>query len=303
MADDFDFTNVPSGSADWGVGDDAVDITFRNLNPDAQCLRLLEQDDGTQPSGDRMHIGVTGTQHRHLVKPIQKLRTLLRSIRNTSARQRALKPVLHHGDCIGADQIAHDLARKMDGWIVHSHPPDAAIKRAFCDADVTYDPLPYLTRNRMILERINEELIALPATMERQRRSGTWYTMHQAELRKIKTIILWPDGRTTVTDDILVDAAAFAHIKPRCEITWTMRDEVIHSINGFLSKGIFDGKFWVGGHYEREQRLAVLTKDGAPWTDQQTFEFRAWLKQALGVNPSCLTFKKVTEEPVPPLAR
>lgn len=103
---------------------------------------------------------------------------------------------LHHGDCIGADEVAHQLALNL-GIKVVIHPPDKDILRAHCTGAVGVEirePKPYKVRDGDIVR----ETLALYATPEgpfaSYPRSGTWYTIHQAQaLHKVITYCL-PDG-------------------------------------------------------------------------------------------------------------
>lgn len=58
---------------------------------------------------------------------------------------------LHHGDCIGADEEAHEIALSMGIRIV-IHPPTDPKKRAFCRAHEMREPKPYLDRNHDIVD-------------------------------------------------------------------------------------------------------------------------------------------------------
>lgn len=100
---------------------------------------------------------------------------------------------LHHGDCIGADAEVHLLGRKRGIWIA-GHPPTDPSKRAFCEFDLEYEPLPYLERDIKIVETTGF-LIAAPRTHEEQVRSGTWFTYRQARKRLRKVFLVTPDGQ------------------------------------------------------------------------------------------------------------
>lgn len=103
---------------------------------------------------------------------------------------------LHHGDCLGADAEAHDLAGRLRIRRI-LHPPSDSKLRAWC-APVTgldglpRDPLPYLTRDRRIVEETCW-LIACPKGAPRNR-SGTWYTVDYARSEGRMVVFVWPDG-------------------------------------------------------------------------------------------------------------
>src|SRR5215475_6450499 len=86
--------------------------------------------------------------------------------------------ILHHGDAVGADAEAHDIAFELDCSIV-IHPPDNVTQRAFKIAALTRAPRPYLDRNKVIV-RETSFLIAAPAMEVEQLRSGTWSSVRYA---------------------------------------------------------------------------------------------------------------------------
>lgn len=90
----------------------------------------------------------------------------------------------HHGDCIGADQEAHDIVSELTKNII-IHPPSNSSKRAFCKAKTMLESKPYLERNKDIVN-VCEALIACPKGSEILR-SGTWSTIRYA--KKINKIV------------------------------------------------------------------------------------------------------------------
>jgi hypothetical protein len=112
----------------------------------------------------------------------------------------------HHGDCIGSDAEAHDIADEC-GYAIVLHPPTDWSLRAF-------KPVPrymcrpeqhYLARNRSICNS-TMALIATPSeTTEdppRARRSGTWSTIRYARKIGMVVVIIWPDGTIKQSDRI-----------------------------------------------------------------------------------------------------
>jgi hypothetical protein len=98
----------------------------------------------------------------------------------------------HHGDCIGADAGAHEIALILFRPIV-VHPPDRDVKRAFCpNATEVRDPAPYMVRNQAI---VNETLllVACPDGPEHLR-SGTWSTVRYARKIGRPVVLITPDG-------------------------------------------------------------------------------------------------------------
>lgn len=86
----------------------------------------------------------------------------------------------HHGDCINADEHAHEIAIEL-GVPVVLHPPLNHSKRAFCKGAVLeMPPRPYIERNHDIVDVCHFLLVA-PKTSQEELRSGTWATYRYAE--------------------------------------------------------------------------------------------------------------------------
>ena len=133
-----------------------------------------------------MDVGVTATR-KGITEP--QSASLTRVLRVLQERDGAES--LHHGDCIGGDVQATTIARRL-GYRVVSHPPTVPRLRAYCPADEVLPPLPYLERDRRIVDTV-AVLVACPDGSERKR-SGTWYTVRYARRRGVRTVIVWPDG-------------------------------------------------------------------------------------------------------------
>ena len=97
----------------------------------------------------------------------------------------------HHGDCIGADAQAHEIAYRQGIKIV-IHPPTDPRKRAYCRKhDVIVLPeKPYLVRNHDIVDASNF-LIAAPKNHHEELRSGTWATIRYARKQNKRVRMLW----------------------------------------------------------------------------------------------------------------
>ena len=104
----------------------------------------------------------------------------------------SLPATLHHGDCVGADEQAHDMAVAL-GLDIIIHPPADEKFRAFCVERVVEirPPLPYMTRNRNMVSIVGM-LIAAPAQQREIVRSGTWATIRYADKRHIPIVICKP---------------------------------------------------------------------------------------------------------------
>ena len=102
--------------------------------------------------------------------------------------------VLHHGDCVGADADAHQIARRA-GVHIALHPPVDDSLRAFCDYDAWYDPKTYLDRNRDIVDA-SRVLVACPGVMKEQHHGGTWFTIRYAlSIPEYPVAIIWSNGQ------------------------------------------------------------------------------------------------------------
>lgn len=132
-------------------------------------------------------IGFTGTRKGMTPQQRETLRMVFQFYSD--------EDLFHHGDCVGADSEAHELARLVDMQI-HLHPPDNPKARAFCrGAVVEVAPKPYLERNHDIVDS-SSILIAAPATDEEELRSGTWATVRYARKTGKTVVTIWPSGRT-----------------------------------------------------------------------------------------------------------
>lgn len=98
--------------------------------------------------------------------------------------------IFHHGDCIGADAEAHDIARALN-WTIHCHPPINSRLRAFKNCDSSSPPKEYLTRNKDIVNS-SQYLLACPKS--RQEVGGTWQTINYAKANNRQFSIILPDG-------------------------------------------------------------------------------------------------------------
>jgi len=116
------------------------------------------------------NIGFTGTRHG-MTKPQQA--TLAGLLRDREGE-------FHHGDAIGADQEAAQLAY-VYGYRVVPHRPTG------------HRSEDYLARNREIVNAV-AELYAAPYGDQEELRSGTWATVRYARKAWLPVTIIWPDG-------------------------------------------------------------------------------------------------------------
>lgn len=117
----------------------------------------------------------------------------------TPQQKRSVREILgsastfHHGDCLGSDEQAHDIAKSI-GLSVVIHPPSNDSMRAWCDGDESFPEKDYLTRNKDIVD-FSSYLIAAPAEEKGEKlRSGTWSTVRYARKVGKKVFVVRPSG-------------------------------------------------------------------------------------------------------------
>lgn len=102
----------------------------------------------------------------------------------------------HFGCCVGADVEFMEAVRAIvPGAKVIAHPPTneaMMAKISVLESDEVRPALPYLERNRAIVEAC-DELWACPKGME-EIRSGTWSTVWWARRLWKPIVIFYPDG-------------------------------------------------------------------------------------------------------------
>jgi len=135
------------------------------------------------------HIGFTGTRHGMTSKQKASLNSVLKTIVEDGG-----VVYFHHGDCIGADEQAHDIAGKL-GCTIIIHPPEIDKARAFCEtAEQNLCPKKsYLERNRDIVD-VSIILLGCPNTDIERLRSGTWATIRYAKKQFKEVIVIYPSG-------------------------------------------------------------------------------------------------------------
>jgi hypothetical protein len=132
-----------------------------------------------------MIVGFTGTRNGMWPAQGDRLRELLQLIGAKA---------LHHGDCVGADAAAHEIAKRL-GLELHGHPSTHRL-RAHCTGWTTVaPPLPPMERNAVIVAS-SQILIAAPDGPEQQR-SGTWATVRMARQAGKTWYVIDPKGLIT----------------------------------------------------------------------------------------------------------
>ena len=142
-------------------------------------------------------IGFTGT--RTTPTPVQavEIESAIRALRQTGS-------VFSHGDCVGADEMAHFIAMDL-GYTVHVWPPKDNKARAFTTGHFIHAPDAYAVRNACIV-MMSDVLLAAPSGPEADNpRSGTWQTVRKARAKGIPITIIYADG--SVENEVAPDAA------------------------------------------------------------------------------------------------
>lgn len=134
-----------------------------------------------------MKIGFTGTRKSMTQEQHDTLKDLIASLRPEE---------FHHGDCVGADTEAADIAFWADVKVI-AHPPEDPKLRAYNDkASYCHPELPYLRRNQAIVES-GDHMFAAPYGIREELRSGTWQAIRFARAECKPVTIVWPDGSYT----------------------------------------------------------------------------------------------------------
>lgn len=126
-----------------------------------------------------MIVGVTGTRSERIA------RGFINRFADFLLKHPEIEEV-HHGDCIGVDQIFQIYAN-IGGVKTIAHPPSIDRFRAFTKSDVILPPKPYLERNKDIVNAC-DFLIAAPDGPERVR-SGTWSTVRYAKKVGVRGVV------------------------------------------------------------------------------------------------------------------
>jgi hypothetical protein len=106
--------------------------------------------------------------------------------------------IARHGDCIGADAEFHTIVRLMaEGAFIIGHPGmdsrGLSPSRAFCEVDEAMEVLPYLARDKIIVNCV-DMMFATPEGFLERTRSGTWATIRMARGVNKPLRIVYPDG-------------------------------------------------------------------------------------------------------------
>jgi hypothetical protein len=145
-----------------------------------------------------IHIGFTGTRHGMTRQQMKCVTQALKTHFTPGAS-------FHHGDCIGSDVQAAEIATKI-GYLTVAHPglnprdPNSTRTRAFHLSDTILAVRPFLVRDRDIVDAVTI-MIATPHTATEIRRSGTWTTVRYARTQQRSLLLYGPDGSSSAASD------------------------------------------------------------------------------------------------------
>lgn len=139
----------------------------------------------TPTAAPARHVGFTGSRDGLTTGQTRQVIALLVDLQQHHGAR-----VFHHGDCLGADDQAATIAHNL-GYHVVAHPPTNRRLRAYGYYDEVRPQLPYLARNRAIVDACRR-LIACPSSPIEEQRSGTWATIRYARTVGVRMCVVTP---------------------------------------------------------------------------------------------------------------
>jgi len=140
-----------------------------------------------------IRIGFTGSRHGASEHQRKGIRDLLAHYVRAGGFE------LHHGDCLGADADADEIARELGelypGRVrIVVHPPTSPSWRAWTKGDENRPPRGYFERNRAIVDE-TELVLACPlddreVVNGKPSRGGTWWTVRYARERRVPWLVV-----------------------------------------------------------------------------------------------------------------
>ena len=149
-------------------------------NPDAQAIYDFVET-----------VAVTGTKEGMTREQRRSFKWVLSRFPNAHS--------LVHGDCIGVDEEAGEIAHKR-GWRVLKRPSNLKTRAWSKIGEIIEDPKPPLERNKDIVDQ-GDCVVACPRTMKEELRSGTWAAVRYARKQDALLWFVWPDGSITGPHD------------------------------------------------------------------------------------------------------
>lgn len=136
-------------------------------------------------------IGFTGTPMGMTVRQKERFTALIRAEADVAE--------FHHGDCVGADEEAHNVVVHLPTKVkIVIHPPSNG-RRAFRVGDEIRPLQEHLVRNRDIVDD-STALYATPSEFKEKTRSGTWAMVRHARSIGCRVVLVFPDGSSRVEE-------------------------------------------------------------------------------------------------------
>lgn len=136
-------------------------------------------------------VGFTGTSKGASEYQLRGLEERLKELKEDGFDE------FHHGLCIGADEQAAEIAKKL-GYRIVAHPgfskknPDSLLYRSeFTGNDEVLTAKPHIDRDHDIVDSV-AHMLATPLQREEQTRSGTWTTVRYARKQNRPTDVILP---------------------------------------------------------------------------------------------------------------
>ena len=139
------------------------------------CFRASQTNESVTKKEIIVVLGTTGTRNGGGFARCQKFYQFLDGVTE-----------FHHGDCVGWDLECFTVCQHL-GITTVSHPPDNDAFRAFAKSTFIHPPMPYLERNKNIVNAV-DFIIAAPDGPEKVR-SGTWSTVRYAKKVGTKGVV------------------------------------------------------------------------------------------------------------------
>lgn len=117
----------------------------------------------------------------------------------------------HHGNCIGADSEAHDMATVLNYKVCIHDPLNQGSNWAGKRGALHYPPMPYKVRNKNIVEK-TAVLFACPLAFDGK--GGTWNAIEWAKRLKRQFYIILPNG-DIYHDDLPKDNSLKSQIRQK----------------------------------------------------------------------------------------
>lgn len=128
-------------------------------------------------------LGITGTREGMNEKQFDEVARYMKKVFVPGAE-------FHHGDCIGVDVEAADIAKRL-GYIVHAHPSYLKTRGYYEHNDVIYKERHPLKRNMTIVNSVLQ-MISVPRLDKEELRSGTWHATRYARKKDKVFMLAWP---------------------------------------------------------------------------------------------------------------